>query len=64
MATDAEVLRLLGKPFPPYTPEPWRCHYCGGLWRVVGAWHPDGQIGAYVMLRCDGCGSAQNGGAP
>lgn len=64
MAMDADVLRFLGQPFPLYLTPPWRCRYCGGLWRVAGTWHPGGQEGAYVMVRCDGCGSMCNGGAP
>ncbi len=64
MATDNEVLSLLGIPFPPFAEKPHRCDHCGGIWRVAGTWHPDGQVGAYVILQCDGCGAMQNGGAP
>lgn len=64
MATDDEVMELIGQPFPLNLDLPWRCKDCGGLWRVAGAWHPGGSTGAYVLVRCDGCGSMQNGGAP
>jgi len=64
MAADTDVLRLLGRPFPPYSARPFRCEGCGGLWRVAGVWHPGGQAGALVVVRCDGCHSMRNGGAP
>jgi hypothetical protein len=63
MATDADVLRLIGRAVPPTGA--WRCAYCPtGSWRVVGAWHPDGSSGAYLVMGCHQCGSTMNGGAP
>ena len=62
MATDADVRRLLGQPFPSRLAPPWRCD-CGGLWRAVAPWHPGGQAGALVLAQCDRCHSTRNGGA-
>ncbi len=63
MATDADVMQLLGRQIPPSMPQP--CGYClTGIYVVVGAWHPEGQAGAYLVLGCPRCGATVNGGAP
>ena len=61
MATDADVARLVGRPFPASVPS--RC-LCGTAMVVVGAWHPEGRVAAYVVLGCPGCGATRNGGRP
>ncbi len=69
MATDADVMALRGKPWPPRSRHQARCRYCAHPMRpprllVIGAWHPAAGVAAYVVLTCPVCRSTENGGAP
>jgi hypothetical protein len=61
VATDEDVRAMIGQ---VVLPDLWRCPYCGAPWRVLGPWHPGGQVGAYLVVGCWGCKATANGGAP